>query len=372
MLFFIINTCVMGFAESTRLYFKSLEYKASIKALLPYFIGVLSGITTYFFYAYFNRDIVTIQSALVRQKDLTLALERPLSNKLGELLNGGYSGFRENSNEDLTSLDKVYILEVLKVLTANSANKTDIIDELTKAKNLLMDDSTAKKDSLSVDAIDKLIDDNRFRELFSLNRVIVNLVNKKTKNISREMVKSEIIKRIDVNSKSRSEIDEMIKSIAQKTKRALELNNDKFQIEIIAFNDGNQQTVIRNKGSLVLGQTQLNLKKVTYQKNEDDMTKLSKIIAGKYNQDGTANNYLIVQPKSFIVMNLEMDAFNNKDRDIRVIQREYLSGQSNVELTLYDIKNQPIKPFVFLLQNDIEFEPNDELRKYIQQLTENK
>lgn len=179
------------------------------------------------------------------------------------------------------------------------------------------------------------------------------------------MLAKYITKPIESLTTYKEKVDDVIKQLVQRAKKALDESKDKFQIEVIAFNEGNTQTVIRYKGVLELGSNQLNFKKADNQKKEDYYTKLSNAMSGKTNRGGASSNYLIIEPKSFIVLNIEIDNFNNKNRDIEVVKREYLSGQSSVSLTLFDIQNKPLKPFIFKLQNDLEYDPNDILNKFI-------
>ena len=317
---------------------------------------------TYSITTYLNRDIVKLQSVSVRPKEISLTVDRQLATKLSNLLNQSYFDRAQNAKLDLTTIDKDYIVESIKFLASKSGSISDKITEQTKIKSQINDihnDSLSKEELSNINKLN-----NSFYDDDEDITYVGNSVNRKRKILKQQIIEN-VNRSIEKLTQEKNDIDGVVKSLAQKSKKALDENKDKFQIEIIAFNEGNQQTVIRHKGSLLLGQTQINLKKASTQKIEDYFSKLSKAQAGKYHQDGSSSNYLIIEPKSFIVMNLEIDKFNNKNRDIEVIKREYLSGQSKVELTLFDIKNNPIKPYSFLLQNDIEFDPNDELFKYI-------
>jgi hypothetical protein len=222
--------------------------------------------------------------------------------------------------------------------------------------------NSIQKDSLSQEELEAL--QIPYRSIFDEDEIDIN--SSKTQRFYKPTIISKYIsKPIDKITKLKSKVDDVIKQIAQKAKKALEENKDKFQIEVIAFNEGNTQTVIRYKGLIELGSTQLNLKKSGNQRIEDYYTKLSNAMAGKASQGSLSSNYLIIEPKSFIVLNIEIDNFNNKNRDVEVIKREYLSGQSSVLLTLFDIKNNPIRPFSFKLQNDVEYDPNEELNKFV-------
>ncbi|MFH6988884.1 hypothetical protein ACHRVW_14170 [Flavobacterium collinsii] len=340
--------------------FKLLDYKTSIKTFTPYFIAVLTGVTTYFLYSYFNREIIRIQSISVRPKEIVLTIDRTLQNKLSKFTSESSIERIQNGATDLTSINKEYVIESLKSLQKKSSDLDDRIKQLSQLKSQV---NEIKTDSISNEEIEKInsSEDIDFDDEILFPGSARYLKRKKAK----QLVIDETNKTIDKVTKTKTDIDLIIKTLAIKSKKALDDNKDKFQIEIIVFNEGNQQTVVRNKGSLLLGQTQINLKRASFLKIEDYYSKLSKAISGKYHQDGSSSNYIIIEPKSFIVLNLEIDIFNNKNRDIEVIKREYLSGQSSVELTLYDIKNNPIKPYTCLLQNDIEFDPNDELLKYI-------
>jgi hypothetical protein len=340
---------------------KAIDYKSNLKAFIPYFIAVLTGITTFFLFAHFNREIIRVQSISVRPKEIVLTIDRTLQNKLSKLTSESSIERIQNAATDLTSINKDYIIESLKGLQKKSSDFDDRIKQLNKIKSQV---NEMKTDSVSTEEIERL---NSSEDIYYDYDEEISYSDRyyKKKKKARQLIVDETNKAIEKLTKIKTDIDLLIKTLALKSKKALDDNKDKFQIEIIVFNEGNQQTVVRNKGNLLLGQTQINLKRASFLKIEDYYSKLSKAVSGKYHQDGSSSNYIIIEPKSFIVLNLEIDVFNNKNRDIEVIKREYLSGQSSVELTLYDIKNKPIEPYTFLLQNDIEFDPNDELLKYI-------
>ena len=335
---------------------KNLWERLDLKPLLPYIIAVLSGVTTFFIYSFLNRDIVRVQSVSVRPKEIVLNFDRKAADKLSNLISDEV--FSLSSSEiDLTTINKDYLLEVIDKLKRKSEKASDEIQKFNAAKSNIIDlkkDSFSKIDLEKLDILDILdigIDNNN-------NFVFNNFFNHQ---LSEQELIGKIKEKVNNILKTKQEIDDVLKVIFQKIKIAVEDDKSQFEIEIIAFNEGNQQTVVRNKGSLTLGATQMNLKKSSSLKITNKFSGFSSTIYARGKNE--TSNYLIIEPKAFIVLNLEIDPFNNKSRDIEVIKREYLSGNSQVELTLFDIKNNPIKPFKFVFQNDIEYDPNDELLK---------
>jgi len=341
-------------------YFKQLDWKSSSRQLLPYAITIITGVLTFFMYAYFNRDKVNIESVLVRPKELLTNIDLTLASKLSTQLNDRYIERTENSTYDLTNLDKNFLLLTLKRLYDKSSGYQQ---KLTEYKDKLIKLNEISEDSLTQDEFEKL--GINIYSSFEEDDVISTTGKKEIKIPKKDIRTKYFLKPIETTANLKLKVDDVIKQLIQKTKKALEENIDKFQIEVIAFNEGNTQTVIRHKGTLELGSTQLNLKKSDNQKIEDYYTKLSNAMSGKSSAVGSSSNYIIIEPRSFIVLNIEIDNFNNKNRDIDVIKREYVSGQSLVKITLFDIKNNPLKPFKFKLQNDVENDPNEELNKFI-------
>lgn len=336
---------------------KNIILKGNLKPLLPYFIAVLSGITTYFLYSYFNRDIVTVQSAVIRPKEIVLKIDRQLANRINKALSVR-NFFNFDDGIDRTIMDKNSVFDILKILKKNSE---DLSDELINKRNAINILNETIGDSISTDQMNKIKELIKYKEDYVEENFLLNNFGKEIK-LNKNNLISAINNNIEKDKTNKQEIDDIIKLLSAKTKKNIEENKDKFQIEIIAYNEGNQQTVIRHKGILLLGTTTVNLKKVSKIETE----KFSKSTTDKLQGNESSSNYLIVQPKSYALLNLEIeDDFNNNDRDIQVMKRAYLLGQSTVELKLFNIMNKEIKPFYFRLQSDLEYNPNDELLKYI-------
>jgi len=309
-------------------YFKQLDWKSSSRQLLPYAITIITGVLTFFMYAYFNRDKVNIESVLVRPKELLTNIDLTLASKLSTQLNDRYIERTENSTYDLTNLDKNFLLLTLKRLYDKSSGYQQ---KLTEYKDKLIKLNEISEDSLTQDEFEKL--GINIYSSFEEDDVISTTGKKEIKIPKKDIRTKYFLKPIETTANLKLKVDDVIKQLIQKTKKALEENIDKFQIEVIAFNEGNTQTVIRHKGTLELGSTQLNLKKSDNQKIEDYYTKLSNAMSGKSSAVGSSSNYIIIEPRSFIVLNIEIDNFNNKNRDIDVIKREYVKMMLKMTLT---------------------------------------
>lgn len=334
------------------------NWQTTFKQIVAIIVTIITGIITFFIYSYFNRDKVNIESALVKTKDLQILIDLTLASKLNDELNSNsYAVDRsESSIYDLTIIDKDYLLLILKKLNDKSILLKKRINDLENDKNKLNELGNL----ITIDDIDKL-------NLTNYNSVIREFYDEPKKDTLKkaDIIATYITVPVKRTKELKNNVDAVIKQLTQKTSIALEKSKERFEIEVIAFNEGNTQTVIRYKGLLELGSTQLNLKRADNPKREDYYTKISNAMLGKRGRTEGISNYIIIEPRSFIVLNLEIDNFNNKERDISVIKREYISGQSSVSLTLFDIKNNPIKPFTYKLQNDIDSDPNEILEKFI-------
>ncbi len=130
---------------------------------------------------------------------------------------------------------------------------------------------------------------------------------------------------------------------------------NQFQVEIIIFNSGKTQSVVKHKGQLIFGNEIINLKKKERRPNR----------YLKVEEDTLFDRFLVVQEKSFNGMTLVVDEYNNRQRMIDLGMREFVAGQRMAKLSFFDIRNKPIFSKDFLFRCEIE-ESKENFRQYIE------
>lgn len=249
-----------------------------------------------------------------------------------------------NANEFISVLNK------LQKRTDYLERKTN---KLTTIKN--NNDSTELR-SADIDLYDEFGE----IEMYSLSRRYLS-------NEPSIIDKEEIQKVIDKNNVELNENNTLIEELVKIANRSIQKNKGDFQLEIVLFNSGNTQGVVRYKGQLILNKVILNLsKKLALKKNIDkDMKYLGDAFKGEREEE-FLQNFVIIEPKSFSGLTLIIEQFNNRQRDIETIQREYISGYRQVLLLLFDIENNKLKESAFQLINDIEMDESESLMKYLE------
>lgn len=305
----------------------------TLKTFLPFILGILSSLAFYFISDFLNREIITVQSVFVRPKEVIIQIDKGFEDKIRNLVESTLENDDYYYNEEPSDRKTITNAEAIKLLESWEKSLQLAKENYEEAVKNEKSSNEINSDEVPTDS--KLTD---FEDDFDY------------KKYAKE--------RVDL-------YNEAISSLSAKIKNTLEDNNDDFQIEVVIFNEGNQQTVIRNKGKLILGDISVDLKNVSIIKTSE-MNNTNTSGNNSHSSSAYESNYVIIEPKSFIVLNLELDGFNNNNRDYARIQKEYKRESStNTMLLLYDIKNKPIKSFEFKLQNDIEYDPNMELRKRI-------
>ncbi|WP_122035354.1 hypothetical protein [Aliivibrio sp. EL58] len=129
---------------------------------------------------------------------------------------------------------------------------------------------------------------------------------------------------------------------------ALNSNTEKeFQINVIVLNSGKTQALVRNSGYLKFDED------IVYLKNNDVDTDVAYI---KFLRPAMLSNgdFIIVRENAFDSLNLVVDKYNNRQRMLDLVKREYLNSSRIATLVLTDAQGNEISSEPFIFRNDLE------------------
>ncbi|EKE8763092.1 hypothetical protein ACPFT9_003475 [Vibrio cholerae] len=170
-----------------------------------------------------------------------------------------------------------------------------------------------------------------------------------------DMISAKIEIKIGQSEERLKKINDAIKVIVNE---ALRSNREQeFQISVIILNAGKTQALVRNSGYLKFGEDVIYLKQASSVSDSiflPDQNLLSN------------TDFVVVKEKEFNSINLIVDKYNNRQRMLDLVKREYLNGSRNAQLVLKDSKNEEIYSETFIFRNDLEENRKITLREYLE------
>jgi len=315
-----------------------------IKLLTSALAAVFTAVTGYYIYDYLGRENVSIANIEVKQLSFSIEVNRKLKQRIEEYKNerSFVIGFGEIDNYKFMSEQQIKRL-------LDDLNK-DIIKNNDKL-------SKYNSDYAEVSGIEKLSSELQKQKEQKLKKEYLDESKTvKDSDLRKELLIS-INEKIKKYSKKKSEHNQLTKDVVTMIYKSIQENTDKFQIEVVLFNSGDKQAVVRYKGQLAIDGTVVNLKR--------KRNSTSTFVDNQNNQEEFLSNFVIIESKSFNGMTLIVDEYNNRKRDIEYAQREYKAGQKTAVLSIYNIKDQKFQKEKFFFRNALIEEEKESIRNYL-------
>ncbi|OCH01851.1 hypothetical protein [Aliivibrio fischeri] len=304
-------------------------------------VAILSSVAGYFINDYFSREKISIAHIGIKPKSVTILATNEFKQHVTRLNESNYISFLlgSNSRNDYNSEEIKTLLEQLSneefSLTENKLIYEEEYKNITKMKDDGLDLQSFYR--IASKYLDNFSTDNNQSDLDILLGKISSL---KTKNEDRLTKVTSAIKII---------VNESLRSTKER----------QFQIDIIILNSGKTQALIRNSGYLRFGEDIVYLKENESRADSFTFRQLGSSLISN-------GDFVIVKEKEFSSISLVVDKYNNRQRMLDLVKREYLNGNRDTELVLRDSNDNEIVSDVFIFRNDLEEDRKVTLNEYIE------
>lgn len=311
---------------------ESNNLKSIIVAIL---IAVVSTTFGVFISEYFDREKVSIAHIGIKPKEVTISASTEFKRHATNVDEYGIYplSIRRDAKEQ-------YSVEHIKSMLENVSRE-----------KLALNDSLAvlKKD---LNAINGMKNTNPDLALFY--KIASKYLDSFDSENKLDMISAKIEVKIGQNEDRLKKISDAIKVIVNESLRSN--REQEFQINVIILNSGKTQALVRNSGYLKFGEDVVYLKQSPISESVflPDLNFLSN------------SDFVVVKEKEFNSINLVVDKYNNRQRMLDLVKREYLNGSRNAQLVLKDSKNEEIYSEMFIFRNDLEEDRKITLREYLE------
>lgn len=309
--------------------------KALHKIIIGVIVAIASSILIYFIHEYLNREILTIESITIRPRDILLRLPKDIDDFFKKMASKKI--FYISLNENI--LTEKFARSLLERLHREKQNTDTKLERMRKDNSFITAQLKNPEASISSEFY-RLVTDYETRDM--------PISQDSLKQIAR-IVEDRIKKKEEAKILMEKAIHKLVAFFLST------FPENQFQVEIIIFNSGKTQSVVKHKGQLIFGNEIINLKKKERRPNR----------YLKVEEDTLFDRFLVVQEKSFNGMTLVVDEYNNRQRMIDLGMREFVAGQRMAKLSFFDIRNKPIFSKDFLFRCEIE-ESKENFRQYIE------
>lgn len=305
---------------------------------------ILTALVGFYVYDTLGREIIEIANIEVRQVPINIEIQK---NQLSKELTIKLENYTVSKTKDSTNKPKTIFSEIdYKILLDKIHSKLKRIKGALELRQSDLDEIN-KIDPSKIDTFVKvrtLLRRYTKSRTLDLNRIDPSKQEdefKKSKDSAVKVVKETIERgKVDVE-----DYTSLVENLVQQAYKQLAQNESNYQIEVVLFNSGGKQAVVRYKGHLRMQDDTI---KVNLKKPTDDN---QKTFQGELDGEAFLRDFVIINSKSFNGMTLVVDKFNNRQRDIKFSQREYAAGQQEAELYIYDINNKVTRKKKFNFRN---------------------
>ncbi|HHP0452243.1 TPA: hypothetical protein ACRZZH_005172 [Vibrio harveyi] len=302
-------------------------------------IAMVSSVGGYFVNDFLTKEKVSIAHIGIKPKTVAIAASNEFKKKLNGL--NGYSNFRTVFDLDNQTH---YSADHLKGMLEKMSHELSTLNEkaMVYAREL-SEIKLMQEDGINPDKFYKI--GSKYLDSFNEN------------NLSDLSV---ILGKIEMEKASNDErlakLTETIKVIVNET--YLSNKQKEFQINVIVLNSGKTQALIRNSGYLKFGEDVVYLK---HNEISTDAAYFKSIRSMISNGD-----FIIVRENAFDSLDLVVDKYNNRQRMLDLVNREYLNGSRVATLVLTDAKGKEVSSEPFIFRNDLEEDRKIGLNEYLE------
>ena len=294
--------------------------------IIAILIAGASTIIGYFINSYLTREKLVIEKILIRPLEVSLPINKDIQQEIKKRFE---SWGRENPYVDKKVLQEDELIRLLAYLK----------DQISQYN------ASIKTYEEDLDNLDKP-DADATRWIAKYGYLLPN--SEPTAN-NLELIKANLTENIkslkDANREPEGLIKRLIPDILEKAER------EDFQINVVLLNYGDIQGLVQGSGRLIFDDDILNLK---IMKNPSDRSNPSSF--GQFEK---------VASRSFSMMTLISDEYNNRERMLDLAKREFLGGNRKAMLELNDVKGRTITYGPFFFRADLEYEKKESLKKRI-------
>jgi hypothetical protein len=330
----------------------SIIFKIIASTLAALFTAMIG----FFVYDYFGRENVGIANIEVKQLSFNIQIPKKLGDEMDSLQSERFGGGDSSNNKNKILNQDALVFFLNKQAKRKQRLETSLAkynSDYLKISNLK--NEAAEGNEKSTTPIEK----NEIKIIGQRYRV--DLVEKEF-DTNKFNILSAINDRIEPLNTDLDKIDNVLRKLVKETSEQVKENRSKYQIEVVLFNSGGMQAVVRYKGQLNIEGTVINLmRKKDFSNIPEEIKLYASAVSGKSPQEDFLSNFVIIESKSFNGMTLVVDEYNNRKRDIQFSEREYISGQKKAKLSVYDINDNKYQEKEFSFRNALYEEEKEQI-----------
>ncbi|MEE1675830.1 hypothetical protein SNR37_001157 [Agarivorans aestuarii] len=331
---------------------KSTKSKIPFKLLSSIVATIFTAVAGYYVYAILDKEIVEIANIEVKQLAFNIEIPKKLREKMNELDDREIyiDGEREDRFRNVSEQSfKDFLRKMDKKIEKN--------DERLSRYN---------SDFAEASKIDDFVDQDNITVLKRLARKVRVDFDESDLEGTKSRIISDISELIEPLNNTLTDIRGVVKELADLAYEQAVENESKYQIEVVLFNSGGKQAVVRYKGQLIIDDTVVNLKRIyIHNKLSERDLLIASAISGKQPSESFLEDFVIIESKSFNGMTLIVDEYNNRQRDIEFSEREYRAGQKKGSLFIYNINDKKTKNKLFDFRNALYEEDKESLKSFL-------
>lgn len=338
------------------------------KIVTSFFATFLTAIIGFFVYDYFGGEDVGIANIEVQQLSFYIEIPKKLSEEMESLGGERYDRNSSNNNKNKKKiLNQDSLIQFLSIQTKRKKRFESSLakynSDYAKSSNINIFINESVKNTSPTESISLPL---KTTELEIISEKYDVFFNSDEFESNKKVLLQAINKRIESLNKDLDEINNVLKKVVKEAYDQVKENRTKYQIEIVLFNSGGMQAVVRYKGQLDIEGTKINLiRKKDFSNLPDDIKLLVSALNDSKTQESFLSEFVLIESKSFNGMTLIVDEFNNRKRDIQFSEREYISGQKMAKLSVYNINDKKYQEQEFNFRNALYEEEKEQLGEYL-------